>query len=225
MSSREQREMLAHQRVGVEVAEALVHRGRALEVGEQEGHLADAEPLVLVDALGAEQAAEGLPRKQHSARTYRARTRAPACRLRQHFGRPIDRAASRAAARCSRPRSLPDRRHGRRAREESAVRHSRSATRVGVGAGSPATGSTNPAWVRTLIPPAAPGPSSTGSAVTAPAAGTPCREQSAQEVEKADRLAGQRPVREKRSFQWKSSTESDRDRETTAVEHAATRRT
>ena len=56
----EQRKMLADQRIGVQIAKTLVHRGRALEVGEQQGHLPDSEPFLLVDAFGPEQAPEGL---------------------------------------------------------------------------------------------------------------------------------------------------------------------
>ena len=41
--------MRFHQVEGGEVADALVQRGRALEVGEQEGHPGDLEPLVDVD--------------------------------------------------------------------------------------------------------------------------------------------------------------------------------
>ena len=57
-------EMLLHQLVGVEVADALVERGRALDVGEQDRDVADREPLRAADDLGAEQAAKGLAGEQ-----------------------------------------------------------------------------------------------------------------------------------------------------------------
>ena len=52
--------MLAHQIVGDEIADALVERGRALEVGEQEGQAGDLEPLIDVERVGAIDVAEGL---------------------------------------------------------------------------------------------------------------------------------------------------------------------
>ncbi len=53
-------EMRAHQVVGGEIADALVERGRALEVGEQEGEAEDFQPLIDVERFGAEEVAEGL---------------------------------------------------------------------------------------------------------------------------------------------------------------------
>ena len=101
----EQREMLADQRIGVEIAEPLIHGGRALEVGEQEGDLPDAEALPLVDTLGAEEAPEGLPREQRSAGNVWVEIERRLDRHRHNLGRPVDQ-EQRAArgVRCSRPR-------------------------------------------------------------------------------------------------------------------------
>ena len=49
-------EMLLDQLEGVEVADALVEGGRALDVGEQDRDVADREALRAADHLGAEQA-------------------------------------------------------------------------------------------------------------------------------------------------------------------------
>ena len=52
--------MLAHQIVGDEIADPLVKRGRAFEVGEQKSQADDLEPLVDVERVGAIDVAEGL---------------------------------------------------------------------------------------------------------------------------------------------------------------------
>ena len=52
--------MRAHQIEGGEIADPLVQRGRALEVGEQEGQRGDLQPLVDVEIVGLEDVAEGL---------------------------------------------------------------------------------------------------------------------------------------------------------------------
>jgi hypothetical protein len=44
-------EVLPHQGVSIEVAEAFIQGGRTFEVCEQEGHLPNSESLPLVDAL------------------------------------------------------------------------------------------------------------------------------------------------------------------------------
>ena len=51
-------EMLLHEREGVQVADPVVERGRALQVGEEKRDVLDAEPLVAADHLGAEEVAE-----------------------------------------------------------------------------------------------------------------------------------------------------------------------
>ena len=57
-------EMLLDQLEGVEIADPLVERGRALDVGEQERDVADREALRATDHLGAEQALERLAGEQ-----------------------------------------------------------------------------------------------------------------------------------------------------------------
>ena len=52
--------MLAHQIVGDEIADPLIERGRALEVGEQERQAGDLEPLIDIEGVGAIDVAEGL---------------------------------------------------------------------------------------------------------------------------------------------------------------------
>ena len=56
-------EMRAHEIEGGEIADPLVERGRALEIGEQEGQRGDLEPLVDVEIVGLEHVAEGLVRQ------------------------------------------------------------------------------------------------------------------------------------------------------------------
>ena len=82
--------MLTDQRIGIEIAKAFVHRGRTLEVGEQQGHLPDSEPFLLVDAFGPEQAPESLPGKQHPAGHVGLEVERRLDRQRHDFGRPID---------------------------------------------------------------------------------------------------------------------------------------
>ena len=50
--------MLTHQIVSDEIADALIERRRALEVGEQEGQARDLEPLIDVERIGAIDVAE-----------------------------------------------------------------------------------------------------------------------------------------------------------------------
>ena len=52
--------MLAHQIVGDEIADALVKRGRAFEIGEQESQAGDLELLIDVERVGAVDVAKGL---------------------------------------------------------------------------------------------------------------------------------------------------------------------
>ena len=82
--------MLAHQRIGVEIAEPLVHRGRTLQISEQQGDLPDAEAFPFVDALRAEQAPKGLPGEQHTAGHVGVEVERRLDRLRQNFWRPVD---------------------------------------------------------------------------------------------------------------------------------------
>ena len=57
-------EMLLDQLERVEVADPLVERGRSLDVGEQQGDVADRQTLGTADDLGAEQVPEGLAGQQ-----------------------------------------------------------------------------------------------------------------------------------------------------------------
>ena len=56
--------MLAHEIVGDDVADPLVERGRALEVGEQERQARDLQPLIDVERVGAIDVAERLVGEQ-----------------------------------------------------------------------------------------------------------------------------------------------------------------
>jgi hypothetical protein len=56
--------VLADQRVGIEIAKALVHDGRTLEIREQQCHLSNPETLGLVDTIRPEKAAKSLSGEQ-----------------------------------------------------------------------------------------------------------------------------------------------------------------
>ena len=56
--------MLAHQIIGDDVADAVIKRRRALEIGEQEGEAGDLQPLVDVERVGLIDVAEGLVGQQ-----------------------------------------------------------------------------------------------------------------------------------------------------------------
>lgn len=47
----EQCEMLANQRLGIEIAKPPIHGSRPLEVREQQGHLTDTQTFLLVDVF------------------------------------------------------------------------------------------------------------------------------------------------------------------------------
>jgi hypothetical protein len=65
--------MLPNQSVRVQVAEAFIPRGRALEVGEEERRLPDTEPFLFVDAFRTEQVTEGSVSPATSRRRRRGR--------------------------------------------------------------------------------------------------------------------------------------------------------
>ena len=120
----EQRKMLAHQRVGVQIAKALIHGGRTLQVGKQEGHLADPETLPFINTFGAEQAPEGLFRQQHPAGHVRIEVERRLDRLRHDFGRPVDqqqRAAHRSRVFSTSMTTGPGGTCGQRSREALAI--------------------------------------------------------------------------------------------------------
>ena len=56
--------MVAHQMIGGGIADALVERGRALEIGEHQGHLGDGDLIARPQHIAAEEIAEGLERRQ-----------------------------------------------------------------------------------------------------------------------------------------------------------------
>ena len=60
----EKGEMIAHQMIGGGIADALVERGRALEIGEHQGHLGDGDLIPRPQHIAAEEIAEGLERRQ-----------------------------------------------------------------------------------------------------------------------------------------------------------------
>jgi hypothetical protein len=57
-------EMLLHEREGVQVANPVAERGRALQIGEEQRDVLHADSLVAADHLGAEEVAKGLRREE-----------------------------------------------------------------------------------------------------------------------------------------------------------------
>src|SRR6185312_12799908 len=56
-------EMRAHEIERGEIADTLIERGRALQIGEQESQRGDLQPLVDIEIVGLEHVAEGLVRQ------------------------------------------------------------------------------------------------------------------------------------------------------------------
>jgi hypothetical protein len=86
----EESEMFADEGIGIEIPELLVERSRTLQVREQERHVPDAEALLLIDPLRAEELSERLTRQQHASRDVGIEFE---CRLLRHshdFRRPVD---------------------------------------------------------------------------------------------------------------------------------------